>query len=49
MTKYTRILRDNEVLAMQINRILISEKKKLQDPTIEGEGERIHSIIKKES
>lgn len=36
MAKYNRILRDNEVFAMQINRVLISERKKLQDPTIES-------------
>lgn len=39
MAKYIRILRDNEVLAMQINRVLISERKKLQDPTIESKCE----------
>lgn len=39
MAKYIRILRDNEVLAMQINRVLISERKKLQDPTIESKSE----------
>lgn len=39
MAKYIRILRDNKVLAMQINRVLISERKKLQDPTIESKSE----------
>lgn len=39
MAKYIGILRDNKVLAMQINRVLISERKKLQDPTIESKSE----------